>query len=224
MYTSELQKHGVSEETVNLLNQWVEHRLRSLIKAAWVPTDVHKFLFHNFTNKNGDRCYKIEILEGIDSIRSTAPKKFSRLDEMNYTFRILSDQDQLLILSYIDPLSEVNSQQDWVDYLKSQGIKKNHQNLLIQAMLSLQLLLQAKGIIKVMEEGALRGWVEISEYCKVSIPTMIRMAKDLKMPIAFVGPSVYTTKARLDAFFNQTIDERPYWSEKQKKVKGDSMT
>jgi hypothetical protein len=199
MFTSEMLKKGVSEETVSLLNQWIEHRLRSIVRPAWAPTDVHKFLFHNFLNKKGVQCYKIEILEG---------------------------QDQLLILSYVDPLSELSSHQEWVDYLKTQGIKKNHQNLLIQAMINLQLLLQMKGIIKIMEEGALRGWTEISEYCKVSVPTMIKMSKELKMPIAFVGPSVYTTKARLDAFFNQAIDERPYWAEKQrqKKVKGGNMT
>jgi hypothetical protein len=222
MYTDQFQRAGISDRTIEILNKWCEWRLGSLVKAAWTPSETQKFLFINSYSKTGKRIFKVEILQGIDSIRSTAPKKFTKVEEVNFTFYSLDKTEQLLIISYLDPFSEFESNTTWIDYLKTEGIRRNHQNLLIESILKFQYLLIEKGLLKTMEgetKEFLRGWNAIATFLDVSVPTAMLLCSKNKAPVSLIGGMVTTTRKKLEDWLESQIDANPYWKMKEREKK-----
>lgn len=215
MYTAELMEAGIQEKTISLLNKWLESHLRSMMKSAFLPKESQRFVFELGHSKTGKATYHVHILEGLEFIRSTAPRIFTDADELGFTFRDLSEEDQLLILAYFDPFMEFQDEQDWKTFLIQHGIRKKHKEYSIEALLRLQDLLQIKGIIKMAEGETLRGWSQIADYLDMSVPSAMKLAREKKLPCSIVGGTIVTTKARLDAWLEAQIDAHPYYKQRE---------
>lgn len=187
-------KDKVSDKLLNLLEKWTERRI-CLIHGAYLPTEGTRYIFKRFYNKLDQLCFRTEVIEGIDDSRSTAPRKFTQVDEFGYAFRDLSDYDQIIILSYVDPLRELDDKDSWSSFLKCLNISNNgaYERILTEAMTKLQYICEEKGLVDKME-GELRGWKAIATFLKRSIPTVRRYAEEYDMPVSLIGGDVVIMK------------------------------
>lgn len=208
--------YGVSDQTVTLLCSWVEYRTK-VVKGPFLPLHSTKYLVRKKYNKNNVAIYHTTILEGIEHGRSTAPKPFTKVQEFTYSFYSLSKEDQIIILSYIDPMNELNDRVDWISYLKSFDIR-NCDARLICAMVQLQKEAEKRNLVR-STEGEISGWDNIADFLKCTKPTAIKLARDCQLPITKFGGRVYTTAARLQEYIDQRIDSNPYWKTCSRKPK-----
>ena len=210
MFTDLFRENGIQDKTLSLLYKWVEIRSSSVIKPPFHPQEVQKFVFRNFINRKGQACYSISVLEGLDFIRSTKPKEFTDANEVAFAFYDLTENDQLIIISWVDPYTEFNTDKEWKEFLIEYGITKNHQNLLVDAMLEFQDNLRKRGLVRMSESDVLKGWKSIAGYLSVSIPSAIQLAKDANLPVGMLKGRVVTTKKRLDVWLDSQIESNPY--------------
>ncbi len=214
-----LEDQGIAPQTLSMLNKWIEQRLRQMIHGAFLPQEATRYVFLKSYNRHGIAMYNVQIFEGLDYIRSTAPREYNDVDEFGFAFYSLSEHERIVILSWVDPFQELESREEWRDYLRECGIGNNCDNRLVDAMLNLQEYCEKRGVVKAMAQDGLRTWPEIAEYLRVSVPTAVKMAKSLKLPITIISGTIYTTKAKLDEFFDKHIDSNPYYLQKKKKKK-----
>jgi hypothetical protein len=204
---------GVSNKTVLLLEQWVERRISNLVKSSYMPYEARRFVFTKGYNKFGRAIFRVTVLEGIDFIRSTKFKEFTSVDEFAYAFLGLDRDDRLIILSYIDPFDEIKGISEWKVYLGEMGIVKNHEGRLLDAMRNLQYLAEQRGIVPSMT-GILKGWNEISRFIGCSVPKAVAMARELKLPISYVGGEVWAVKDKLEEAVLQHMENHRFWKRK----------
>jgi hypothetical protein len=219
MLTDQMIENGISEKLFYLLHRWMETRLRKMIKSPFLPTECQRFVFLKSYNKNNQAMFTVKIFEGLDYLPSTSPREFTDADEMGFVFYKLDSQDQILILSWLDPFDEFKNSLEWRDYLKSFDIKGNHSNLLVDAMGRLQYMARERGLIKMPIPGEIRGWGSIATFLGVSIPTAIKLCTNYKAPVGMIGGEIVTTENKLTSWMERTIDDNLYWKLKEEKNK-----
>lgn len=206
----------VNDKTVRLLNRWIEQYISTVIKPAYMPREAQRSVYFKTYNRHGIACFRVEVMEGIDAVRSTKPREFTDVDEFGYAFRELDFLEQIAILSYADPFLEFETRQEWRDYLTTFGIERDHGAFLRRSMVSLQKWAEKRGLVKPVE-GEIRGWKSIASFMGRSIPTVMKMAKDptLKMPVAMILGEAVTTEEKLRQFLNELIQKQPIWKDKR---------
>lgn len=200
--------YGVSDQTVSMLCAWIEYRAK-IVKGPFLPLHSVRYVVSKRYNKHGMAIYDTTVLEGPECSISTAPKPFTKIQEFTYSFYSLSKDNQIIILSYIDPMDELNNRKDWFSYLKGFGIG-NCEERLAGAMVQLQKEAEKRNLVK-STDGEIRGWDNIAEYLQCTKPTAIRLARDCQLPVTKFGGGIYTTAAKLQEYIEQRIDIAPYW-------------
>lgn len=216
-------KDFVSDGTLSLLSRWIEYYISSRMhSAAKLPTEGRRYLFKKDYNRLEQVIYRIEVLEGLETSRSTTPKDFTELDEFTYTFRSLDKVEQVAILAYIDPFNELNGEKEWKDFLKVNAIRSNsdYDRLLTKSMIHLQRLCERKRLTAIMKQE-IRGWDSIAARLNMTVPTILKLSKDpdLEVPITMVGRIPITTEDRIAEWLEGRIKERPYWKIAQERIK-----
>lgn len=199
---------GVTDKTLSMLYKWVEYKISSHIKSSYLPHEATRYVFKLGYNKNGVAIYSVTVLSGLEYSRSTAPKEFRALDEFSFVFHELEDKMKLVIMSFIDPFDEIGDRTNWIDFLRSHNIK-NCDGSLSDALVNLQLLLERRGLVKSME-GNLRGWNDIAGFMKCSVPTAMKLVRELKLPVSRVGGEVWAMKDKLREALMLYMDSHPY--------------
>ncbi len=211
-------EYGVSDKTVSLLCKWIEKRTH-IVNGPFLPMHSQRFIINKKYNKNGVAIYSMNILEGVEHGRSTSPKAFTNIDEFGYAFYCLDDEDILIILSFIDPMNELESRKEWINYLKGFNIKKCDERL-VCAMVKLQKEAEKRELVPSIE-GEIRGWANIAAFLRCSIPTAMKLAIEKKLPISRLGTEVYSTETVLRNFLMERLETAPIWKTTKKKKKRD---
>lgn len=208
-------KDFVSDGTLSLLSRWIEHYITSRIHSAVrLPTEGRRFVFKKDYNRLEQVIYRIEILEGLETSRSTTPKKFTELDEFTYAFRSLENIEQLAILAYVDPFDELKTAENWKNFLSANALRSNAEfdRLLTKAMTNLQKTCEKRRLSKMMKQE-IRGWDKIADRLDMTVPTAIKLSKDaeLQLPVTIIGKIPITTEEQISEWINSRIEKRPYW-------------
>lgn len=208
-------KDFVSDGTISLLSRWIEYYIYSQMhSAAKLPTEGRRHLFKKGYNRLEQVIYRIEILEGLETSRSTAPKQFTELDEFTFAFRSIEKIEQVAILAYVDPLDELKSEMDWKSFLYENAYRSNadFDRMLTKSMVDLQKSCERRKLSKIMKQE-IKGWDKISSRLDMTIPTVIKLSKDpeLQMPITMLGKIPITTEDKLSEWLNERIEKRPCW-------------
>ena len=210
----------VCHKTLRLLHRWLEWRVLRGFKASFIQGVEQRQVYHKEYNKNGQAIYRIEVREGRCEGRGSGfvEKAWTGLDEFNMTFLDLSVQDQTVILAAADPLDRFKSRDDWRRFLRKAGIWKQilFDDLLKDAMTKLQILLEQKGLVRIMPlEGELRGWGAIGDYLGVSEPKAQRLAEKEELPVWLLGRTPVSTKEKLDKWM-EDLSEVKLWKDRKK--------
>jgi hypothetical protein len=198
----------VSDKAISLLNRWIEYYAGNICNSPFVPTEAKRYLFKKSIDVEGKCIFRVEILEGIDNSRSTAPREVSKMIEFGFAFRSLSDMDQLIILAQADPFDELNTKESWSKFLIDYKIGNNgdFNRLLIMALVDLQTILEKKKLVEIMTRD-LRGWRRIADYLNVSVPTAKKYTRELGLPISMLGGSVFSSEEKIDVWKERVFKE-----------------
>ena len=210
----------VCNGTLRLLHRWLEWRALRGFRASFVSGIEQRQVYHKEYNKNGQVIYRIEVREGRCEGRGSRfiEKAWTGLDEFNITFLGLSEQDQTVILAAADPLDKFKSKDDWKRFMRKARIWKQmlFDDLLKDAMPKLQILLEQKGMVRIMSmEGELRGWGAIGDYLKVSEPKAQRLAEEEELPVWLLGRTPVSTKKKLDKWM-ESLSKVKLWKDRKK--------
>ena len=189
-------------------------------RASFISGVEQRQVYHKEYNKNGQAIYRIEVREGRCEGRGSGfkEKSWTTLDEFNMTFLGLSTQDQTVILAAADPLDRFKSKDDWKRFLRKARIWKQvlFDDLLRDAMTKLQILLEQKGLVRIMPlEGELRGWGAIGDYLEVSEPKAQRLAEKEELPVWLLGRTPVSTKEKLDKWL-ANLPKTKLWKNRKK--------
>ena len=197
---------------IDLLTKYLEKRSGCGLKSgSSLPKEATRYVYHTFRNKLGEQCFRVETITGVEEGRSTQVKFHTRVDEFGYAFRTLTDKQQLLILCYADPFDELNDKDEFRQFLTEIGIGKEQEywKLLEEAFVVLQKKLEKRGLAQEMDD-ILSGWLQISDYLQMSLPTVKKLAKEGKLYISRLGGRVISSKSMLEKNIQDIVAENNY--------------
>jgi len=186
----------VSDDVFILLEKWIETYSKSDIKSPYLPLESYRFVFTPFRNRKEQYCYRIDIMQGAELLcPPTGIRDFVKLKDLTLAFRALPVLYQQLIISYADPFQLLNDKVVFDEFLKDLNVKKReYLKLLEHAFVTFQGKLADRGLIRRVQSGEIRKWVNIAARIGKSIPTAIKLAgnKDHPLPVYVDGNIVYT--------------------------------
>lgn len=212
----------VSNGTIRLFNRWMEKKTCGGLRGAHIPQIEERHVFNHFYDKNGKLKVKITILEGICTERSTKPQEnWTDVDEFNVCFYDLSEKQQEIVVAYEDPFDEFTDRRKWDDFLFMNSWSQVHYGkLLKETMTRLQELTEQRGLSRRMDKSKeLHGWDAIANFLKKSVPTVVRLAKEFKMPVTLLGGMPYTTEAKLEEWKEKLLERQPFWKQVEEREK-----
>jgi hypothetical protein len=221
----------VDEKLITLLERWIERRLvRMNAKHAFLPKEGSRCIFKKRYNSLGQAIFDIEIKEGLEYGRSTAPHQLDDVDEFGHLFITkMTNLEQTIIIANVDPLDEFIDKNYWKYFLKDLGFGKaiHYEKVLMEAMYKMQLLAAEIGLVKNMKEsnqGLVEGWENIAEEIGVSIPTAVKWAEDneLHLPVVKIKGKIYLVKGKMHEFWERLLDTHQY-SGLKKKARGSNI-
>ena len=199
------------------LERWVERYIGSQCRTALLPFETLKHVFTRFTDKHtGVLKIRIDTYQALDpAIRSTKKKQTIFEDEFGGLFRHLAPIEQLVLLTYVDPFGELQTEEAWRQFLRDYQIynQSSYDRLLAGAFVRLQLLAREKGVEGMTEkdsDGELWGLDQIAEYMQRSVPTVMKWAREHGMPMAMVGGVTYSTKLLLKQWKLEQLTKNRY--------------
>lgn len=215
----------IDEKLLILLERWIERRLIKMnAKSAFLPKEGTRCIFTKKYNSRGQAIFDIEVKEGLEFGRSTAPHQLDNVDEFGHLFITkMTNFEQIIITANADPLDEFIDRNCWKIFLKDLGFGKpiHFEKALMEAMYKLQTLAVGIGLVKDMKEtnkGLVENWENIAEELGVSVPTAVKWAEDkeLRLPIVKIKGKVYLVKSKMDEFWEKLLNTHQYSSIKEK--------
>jgi hypothetical protein len=208
----------VSDETMSYLERSINRRVCSLVKHPWTPNEVERTIATKKYSVNGLAIFEFAIVQGMDTSRNTRPRKVDNVDIFWYdVFLNIEEYERIAILIHADPFSEFSNLLTCQSCFTEFYGKEIYGKTLGIAMKKLQRLSEIKKLVTPMNIDADDGlwtWASISKYLRRSIPTTMKMAKQDKLPIIYMGGIAYTTKSQLDKFLQKKFQTQAYWQVK----------
>lgn len=68
-----------------------------------------------------------------------------------------------------------------------------------------------KIIISLSQEEELHGWAAMADFLDISIPTMIKLAKEQMAPVTLISGTPYSTTEKLKKWKEEKLKHYPYW-------------
>lgn len=205
----------VSSEFLFLMERWVEYWICQPYKSGWtLPVEGKKYLMekHYLNNK---AKYQMVILTGLVLSRGTKPREFNRLDVFTHNvFSKLTNNEQTVVLSHIDPFEEFQDKNVWERFLREQGFlnKRDYERELEQSMVKLEQQARKVGLItgRRMDDKEYWTWTAISQRMNMDTRTLRRLAEKSGFPIAWVGGVVFSKESWITDWMNSRLECTPY--------------
>lgn len=209
----------VDNRILELLSVAVRRRMKSGVpRGAYLPTEVCRYEVVKKYNRYGKALFDFVEHIGLENTRSTKPKDLDNIDVFWHDcFLWLNEDEQTIILSYLDPLDEFKSIKDdnWNALLAHLGFRNNgaYNKALRICMIKLQKLAEEKKLVKEMVDGVVETWEGIADFMNRSVPTVKKMAMDEKnpLPVSIIGGIAVSTKTLLSEYVQKQISDFPYY-------------
>lgn len=218
-------KDFVSDKVLVLLERSIERRVCDAVKHPFIPSSGERYIFHKKYNKLGEAVFHVEVKTGIELSQSTKKRDMDNIDVFWFDcFLSLGEKERLAVIGYVDPFHELQDRNDFIAFVKETDLNstRGFNQILEDAMFKLQKYASQRGIVEKMDSDTeLRGWKSIADYWGTSIPTMMKIVFNMKLPVIYVDGGVFALKSKLDeARMKLYQDEGNYiWKNKGRRTR-----
>lgn len=183
MEIANLWPEKVDNSVIILLEKWIEKRSYcNLRSGSSLPKEATRYTTRIFRNKQDQRCFIIEKIEGLEEGRSTKGKFHTRVDEFGYIFRKLTDREQISLLIYCDPFDELEERESRLKEIKKNGFSNEGKFLkeVGNILEKLQDMCVSAGIVEDLNhKKQMTDFKKIAKKLKVTVPTVKKILKIL---------------------------------------------